>query len=298
MATGGGAVTFADDPLFEDAALAVESGVEFVADIPESDRRGIVSAAMFTAPSPLTPGSLIGEINRRAQDFLREPERPYVLATSISARYFAGLNRSQVSGRRMYFRQVLPRHLRAGHREAAKRTGRYLLGPLPSHIHVGERYTAVWVHTRGRSHWEAVSRALDALDLLRDIWNFALNRRKWSRTTGGARRPVNQVLLGPLHSLHEPDGSLASPMDWFDSDYVKPAQSSELSRRWTQVREDERDVRARLARSAYRESLEDALRRYTRALDLFQWEARPSWDSGGCSRHSPAPSPTTAMTSR
>jgi hypothetical protein len=49
-------------------------------------------------------------------------------------------------------------------------------------------------------------------------------------------------------------------------------QSRELSRRWEQVREDERDVRASLARSAYRESLEDALRRYTRALDLFQWE--------------------------
>jgi hypothetical protein len=272
VATGGGAVTFADDPLFEDAALAVESGVDFVADIPESDRRDIVSTAMFTAPSPLTPGSLIGEINRRARDFLREPERPYVLATSISARYFAGLNRSEVSGRRMYFRGVLPRHLRAGHGEAADRTGRYLLGPLPSPLHLGERYTAVWVHTRGRSHWEAVSRALDALDLLRSIWNFALNRRKWSRTTGGARRPVNQVLLGPLHSLHDPDGSLVSPANWFDSDYVRPVQSRELSRRWEQVREDERDVRASLARSAYRESLEDALRRYTRALDLFQWE--------------------------
>ena len=131
----------------------------------------------------------------------------------------------------------------------------------------------MWVHTQGRSHWEAVTRALDALDLLRGIWNFALNRRKWSRTTGGARRPVDQVLLGPLHSLHDPDGSLVSPADWFESDYVKPAQSRELSRRWKQVKEDEHNVRAGLARSAYQEPLEDALRRYTRALDLFQWEA-------------------------
>ncbi len=186
-----GEVTFTADPWFEDAALAVESGVEFLADIPQANQRHIVSKAMFEAPNPLTPSSLIGEINRRAEAFLREPERPYVLVTSISARYFAELSRSEVSGRRMYFRQSLPQHLRAGHKQARGRSARYLLGRLPNPEYPSQRYTAVWIHTRGRSYWEAVIRALDALDLLRGIWNFALNRRKWSRTTGGARRPVN-----------------------------------------------------------------------------------------------------------
>jgi hypothetical protein len=54
---GGGVISFAGSPSFEDAALAVESGVEFVADIPESDQRSIVSAAMFTATVPSGPSS-------------------------------------------------------------------------------------------------------------------------------------------------------------------------------------------------------------------------------------------------
>lgn len=271
--SGGGAVTFAGDPLFEDAALVVESGIEFVADIPESDRRGIVGVALFAAPAPLTSDSLIAEINRRARDFLREPEQAYVLVSSISARYFAELRRSEVSGHRMYFRQGLPRRFRAGHGQAKNRTGRNLLGPLPDPARPGERYTAVWIHTRGRSHWESVTRALDALDLLRGIWNLAINRRMWSRTTGGAREPVNRVLLGPLHSLHHPDGRLASAVDWYEPDYVGPVQSRELSRRWLEVKEDESNIRLCLARSAYAAQLEDTLRRYARSLDSFQWEA-------------------------
>lgn len=272
-ATSGGAVTFAGDPLFEDAALAVESGVAFVAQIPESDRRGIVSAALFTAPTPLTPNSLIGEINQRARDFLREPEQAYILVSSISVRYFTELRQSEVSGRRMYFRWGLPRRFRVGYGQAVDRTRRNVLGPLPDPARPGERYTAVWIHTRGRSHWEAVTRALDALDLLRGIWNLAINHRMWSRTTGGARKPVNRVLLGPLHSLHHPDGSLASAVDWYEPDYVVPEQSRELSRRWLEVKEDEGNIRLCLTRSAYAAQLEDALRRYTRALDGFQWEA-------------------------
>lgn len=272
-AAGGGAVTFAGDPLFEDAALVVESGVEFVAEIPESDRRGIVSAALFATPPPVTLDSLIAEINRRARDFLREPEQAYVLVSSISARYSTELRQSEVSGRRMYFRRSLPRRFRAGYGQAVDRTRRNLLGPLPDPIRPGERYTPVWIHTRGRSHWEAVTRALDALDLLRGIWNLAINRRTWSRTTGGARRPVNRVLLGPLHSLHHLDGSLASGVDWYEPDYVRPVQSRELSRRWTEVKEDEGNIRLCLTRSAYAAQLEGALCRYARSLDLFQWEA-------------------------
>ncbi len=63
-------------------------------------------------------------------------------------------------------------------------------------------------------------------------------------------------------------------MDWHESDYIKPVRSSEeLSWRWTKAKKYEGDVRLWLARSAYAARLEDALRRYTRALDSFDWEA-------------------------
>ena len=76
-----------------------------------------------------------------------------------------------------------------------------------------------------------------------------------------------------MHSLHNPDGGLASEVDWYEYDYVEPTQSNELKRRWAHVRRNEGGTWACLERSNYRAELEDAIRRYTKALDTREWDA-------------------------
>lgn len=75
------------------------------------------------------------------------------------------------------------------------------------------------------------------------------------------------MVAGPLYSLHRPDGTLAVEYDWTDPEYSGPRLSRNLRRKWGQVLRDEEGIRAALKRSPYRATLEDALRRYCRALD-------------------------------
>jgi len=296
---GSGSVGFRGDLFFEDVVSVIQRATVFTVPMPESEGRRIVGRALFSAAraGALTVGSLIGEINRGAKGFAEAPEREFVLATSVSVRYFPVLVDTDVAECKISFGRLLPEHLRPGHETAMERTRRFVFGEYPDQGSLLGHYTAVWVAVRGRSGYEAAASALAALDLLRGIWNLALNRRRWSRTTSKRRTPVNGVLLGPVHSLHNPDGGLASEADWYEYDYVEPTQSNELKRRWEHVRRNESGTWACLDRSLYRPELEDAIRRYTRALDTREWDVAfvQLW---GYSKTSRGPSPAIPIPSR
>lgn len=272
---GSGSVVFEGDLFFDDVVSVLERATVFSEPMPERDQRRIVGRALFSAADsgPLTAGSLLGEISRGAKEFAERPEREFVLATSLSVRYFSELANTEVSGGNISFGRALPERLRSGHETAKQRMQHYVFGEYPDSTSLLNHYAAAWVLVRGRSEYEAATRALAALDLLRGIWNLALNRRRWTRTTAQRRKPVNEVLLGPVHSLHNPDGTLAFEVDWYEYDYVEPTQSNELKRRWEHVKRNEEGVWACLAKSRYRSELEEAIRRYTRALDTREWDS-------------------------
>lgn len=181
---------------------------------------------------------------------------------------------TEVSGGcRISLARELPSHLREGHEVAKERMRDYVFGEYPDASSSRTRYAATWVSTRGRSVHEAVARALDALDLRRALWNFSLNRRQWNRRTHVRRHPVNRVILGPVHSLHHPDGSLASEDDWYEHDYVEPIPRDMLQKRWERVEHEDEEIQKMLTASAYQDEIEGFLRRYTRALDTREWES-------------------------
>jgi hypothetical protein len=216
-----GKVAFRGDLFFDDVVTILQRAITIEGDVPERDLMGIVYGALFRAAEagPLQAGPLLGEISRGVRDFLEAPEKEFVLVTSLSGlatwREPPWLNDDiEVSGCRISLARALPEHLREGHETAKARMRHYVFGKFPDPTSSRSlRYTAAWVSTKGRSVHEAAARALDAFDLLRAIWNFALNRQQWERNTYERRRPVNRVILGPVHSLHHPDGSLASEID-------------------------------------------------------------------------------------
>lgn len=121
--------------------------------------------------------------------------------------------------------------------------------------------------TRGRSPEEAGIVALDTIDLLRGIWNFALNRKRHVILHVGKRDPINKILLGPLHSLHYPNGKRLPDPFWYDPTYIEPVSPIDLRRNWDSLRSFERQVRKRLSKSHSRTFMEEAFRRYAVALD-------------------------------
>lgn len=261
-----GVTQYSGTAFFGEALTLLETGVEFLKPISDEDRSRIIRQALEAAlrASDYGPKALIREINKATRDFTILPETKYIVATGLSFKHFRDITRIESPDCRLYVRRQLSQYLSKAHKEAKRRTATSVQGEYPND------YAAVWVHVRGRSVFEAMQRALKALDLRRGVWNFALNRAFGVPYPAPISGPLNAVLAGPVYSLHLPDGNLATHGDWFEPEYMGPNQSQKLEKRWHEVREDEEGIRACLKRSPYPATLEDALRRYCRALDSHE----------------------------
>jgi hypothetical protein len=270
-----GEVSFdAQDGMFDDALTVLESSVEFDEAIPKSMYRGLVfrSLVAVAKSNTITAKSFMDELGRQEQAYKKTSPQRYVLTTSLSARDLSPfLPRTGISGARITFGERLPKPFREEH-ERMRQHGRLtLFGELPRNTSIMRRYTYARVSVWAKADIEAVESALDGLDLLRGIWNFYLNYPQFWRRSSGQRKPVNKIVLGPIHSLHEPDGRLAVESNWFEPDYVGPLESVRLGQYLAGMRAFERSVRRYLARSRYRTDLEDSIRRYSRILDSRDW---------------------------
>jgi hypothetical protein len=181
--------------------------------------------------------------------------------------------RTEISGHRITFDAQLPKHFREGHKEIQERGRDFIFGELPRERPHWERYSAVRVHARARSAEQAADSALDALDLLRGIWNLYFNRGVPWRSSYGRRQPINNIVLGPIHSLHQPSGKLATDTFWWSADYAGPRKPIRLAPELERLRNFERLIRRYLSKSSYREDIEASIRRYTRTLDSPHWNA-------------------------
>lgn len=266
LQTGG--LQFSGDAFFGEPLVLLETGVEFLVPISDVDRSWIIRRALEPAlrSKNYGPKVLIGEINKATRDYVRSPEKSYVVTVGLSFRYFEDISRVESSGCRIYVRRQFPRHFIEPRTEARFRSRKLVNGDYPEDV-PHKKYAAAWIHVRGRSPTEAMDQAVEALDLRRGIWNLALNRRTGATFPPPSSGPINNVLAGPLYSLHNTDGSLAIGYDWYNPEYSGPNVSQKVEQKWNEIRADERGIRLFLKRCPYRTILEDALRRYCRALD-------------------------------
>jgi hypothetical protein len=249
---------------FDNYITVLQSSVDFSTKIPEAERRRIVYGSVFAmaqANKLTKEAAIIAEISKRENEYLRQPQKQFVLVTSLSIRYFKSLTPKQVHGAKITFSSYLPKYFdRADLLERAQHNG---VTPPP------RDYTQVRISVRGRSDYEAVTLALDAFDLIRGIWNIALNHTLVGRSGSGKITPVNRIIPGPIHTLHEPKGKPATDTYWHEPSFPNPAFNAfYVQGDWKQVQEIENEMRTRLAKKSYRADIEDAIRGYTRALDL------------------------------
>lgn len=239
----------------------------------EMDRSSIIYNSVFAVGhlKEMTPDALIAELNKRERDFWRQDERRFVLTTSISVRPINPLANASVSGHRITFGKYLPKRFAMEHVKVTERGRRDIFGEPPDLWSIVKGYSPVRVSVRARSDHEAYEKAIGTLDLLRGIWNLRLNSS--ARSTSGKRKPVNVLQLGPLHSLHQPNGKLATDRYWYDENYVEPLKSLNLSNKLESLYRFEKTILKYLSKSQYREALEDAIRRYTRVLDSREWNS-------------------------
>lgn len=247
-----------------DYLTVLRSSVSFSAKLPEMERRRIINQALFAVAQTgtVTTKTLIAKISKSENSFLALPYKRFVIATSISIRYSDLLTPKQVSGARITFSASLSKRFERARIGTLERARRNDVTDPP------RKYTQVRVSIRARSESEAATLALDAFDLLRAIWNLALNHTVMGRTSTRPLRPVNEILTGPLHTLHKPNGETASETYWYEPSFPhKPFDVFDVEDKWKRIRQMESQIRKRLARKKHHWELEDALRGYVRALD-------------------------------
>ncbi len=236
--------------------------------IPEVEKWKILNKAIFQVfKNPnVTTRQVIGAISRFENDWIKSPFNSYTVMTGISIQYNELLSSIKIGDNRIVFSKSPPKHFII-EEELSRRIKSNIRGnELPA------GHTIVRITTTGRSENEAVDRGMYKLDLLRGIWNMVLSSRM--RISYGSREPVNSILLGPVQTLHNRDGSLASKSFWLEHGYIAPNKNWRIKDDiWERVREHDLKIRRKLGRCAYQEQIDEAIVRYTRALDMLDFHS-------------------------
>jgi len=84
---------------------------------------------------------------------------------------------------------------------------------------------------------------------------------------GRARKPLNTVFLGPIHTFHKPSGEIEDDQFWYEPALQRDTTLLQLDAKATKSLKTAAKIRAMLRRHAYREAIENAFVRYARAMD-------------------------------
>ena len=248
---------------FEEYAIVLGSMVTLNDEIPEVEGRKIVQGAISAVAKRgrISPTPLLKELSQREQVYLRRPREEFILATSLSIRYSKLLKPITRFGCTIRFHDRLPSKIDQS--EVLDTAYKRLRGEPP------KGYASVIVGTHARSAYDAVESAFKTLDLVRGIWNLFYNEFSDLRMSYARPKPVNPVLLGPVHTLHRPNGELATDTVWYQPEYQEPVRAKDLRPKWRELQRYTRIVEKGLNKIKYREEVEEAFRRYAQALDTW-----------------------------
>lgn len=228
----------------------------------EIDTWRIVRSAMMEVirrqggGKPVRSIDLIREADSIAADHFRSPLTDYALVSSLSIKSFP---RKSIRVRGL---QISP--LKAGGRRYRP----------PERIRFDPRfqcdtgYQRVRVKTSGRTIHEAVANAMEALSLLRGLWNLLATYGSWTISMGSKKqKSIGVIQTGPLHTLHRLDGTSVDDIYWYEPDFVEPRKLFEPNMGWTSIEKNRRLAMRRISRLPFKDDLEHLIIRYTAALD-------------------------------
>ena len=113
-----------------------------------------------------------------------------------------------------------------------------------------------------------MNKALDALNLLRGLWTF---REKLGRVTMHLglhpQEPVGIVHLGPIHTVHQPDGSPAIDNYWYEPDYIGDRPLFEPKKGWGELEKFRSWALGQMEKLNYKQELQELLVQFANAMD-------------------------------
>ena len=238
----------------------------FSDEIPESEISAIFTNGIFAAAKAgrITAETLCSKISKFENAFLKLPLIQFAVVTNISIPLSTSLVRRPRAGSRISIGGTSDGKF---NRESIIEHARTLLSSdLPTN------YPSTRVTVQARTAEGAANKALDDLDLIRGLWNLGLNKGIINSSSSGKRQPVNQILLGPVHTIHKLDGSLATQQFFYEPTFNGGVNAPDVSS-FERALTFEKWATKKLGKSKYRDMLKTAIRRYGRALDGTDFNA-------------------------
>lgn len=208
----------------------------------------------------LTKQNVISSVKKAVREHLGKPDEEYWLVTTLNIHTSNNLPRYKINGCDLRFYKNLPEKYREARQEFLKMASSWLVDKDDAFSHY------IVANVTGKSAHDAVDKMLDAIDLLRGIWNLHTNK-VMVLSFGGRKKPVNQVTLGAIHTLHDKNGNKFDDTYWYEPEYFKDHSKVDFSKTSYKTLEFTKNVRKALKGNSYKEDVEMAIIRYVRALD-------------------------------
>jgi hypothetical protein len=127
----------------------------------------------------------------------------------------------------------------------------------------------VIVSTSGRSIFEAVEEAFRSLKLLRGLWSLFATYGSWTLSFGYGTRedPLGAIQAGPVHTLHQPNGTPVKDIYWYERNLRSGSQLYKPKAGWQKIEKYRRWAMRCLRSLPFRKDVEDLIIRYEIALD-------------------------------
>jgi len=248
------------NPVVDRYIATLASGMDFHKDIPQYTRQTIIWRAVCDSVThgKLNAENIIRIAGEKESEHLRQRKAEYVLLTSVSVKLPSDRLAVRLGENILSFTQRYPRRFdRSKHTPQIEYT---ITGDLP------REYAWVTVPASGRTWREAGDAAIEAVDLLRGIWNLCLTFQGW-QVSSHARGPMNEIVLGPVHTVHTPNGQPAVEEFYYEPEYRKPHKVHDLSKGYDKLRKFQRSVMRQVNRSNAGALLRRSLIRYARTQD-------------------------------
>jgi hypothetical protein len=119
----------------------------------------------------------------------------------------------------------------------------------------------------------AFETAIDRVDRFRGLLNLMMNYQNQLNPLARLSAPhsVNPIRRGPFHTLHKPDGSLATDTFWYEPQWMHDAPTAKFENHAEYAKEFRKWWR-RLDHNPLGELISDALLKYCRGMDAHKHE--------------------------
>lgn len=250
-----GGTTFSGFEIYE-TLPALQSMLDFPSSASDLDKSLLVWRAISSVSVKLTQDSFLVAINKAFIALTATSLQSYEILTSISLAPDGLPLTGKVCGSAWRLLNADFPHKFIGRQSAIADAN------IPEDT-TSKSYTKVIVSVKAKSSYQAMTKALRAIDIQRGVWCLIGNVRMES--FGTEWEPINVVRLGGVHTVHLSNGTPAPSPVWFEPGYVtaqpfRPANVQVFKKNCA-------FVLRRILASRYSERLCEALLRFVRALD-------------------------------